>query len=515
MYNMHPSSMKLSIRNIGSTTQLTCSYNAQLMRLCKKGKLNDAFVLIDQMTENKVRFSHHNVSALLHGCIQSNQPAQYRSIWKQFVDNRNIKPNYITYSLAISAASRCNDLKTVQTLAIEMRRNHLHQMTSQTWNQLIDSFGRINQINLMFDAYHQMQQSNCVPDSCTISCLLHGCIKNKRFDKFEMVFKDIISSPQNIKQCVDTYVLVCIIDGITKSGKPHLIENIWNMVRKYDIQPNVNCYGAAVLAASKANNETLVDQLVQNMKHNLIQKMTYHQCWNQILKAYCNLRNYDTMWNEYEEMTKNIHPDLITLSIITSVQSKKYQIKALCESKKYICNWNDLTHKELKGFYRVAMMVEDTELLNVLHPILEATQKNIDVVAELQINSKEMCFDNFYKHEDSNVLKKVDDLIQETGHKVDISVHSEVITTGTNALSIHRLISYHAEKKALAAYLLHSNDELDQDIRIKLNLRMCMDCHRFFDVVSKLHTNRQIIVTDPKTTHKFINGACCCGVACG
>ena len=303
------------------------------------------------------------------------------------------------------------------------------------------------------------------------------------------------------------HVIVCMIDGITKCGKCDLIESIWSVIDKYNIKPSINCYGTSILAASKANKEDLVDKLTNTMKTKYIKDMDYDRCWNQILIAYgINLSNYTAMWNEYIFMKKFMRPSVITLSILTSIENKEYQLKALKEAKKYISNWNDLTHKELKGFYRTAINVDDKELMNILYPILESIHKNIDVTAEIKDDkNNKILLDNFYKYEDSNILKKVDDLIEESKHKIDVSMHPEI----KSPILAHRLISYHAEKKALAKLLLL--DENRKDIKIKVSMRMCTDCHIFFGLMSKLYPNKDFIVIDPRDTHKFINGNCCCG----
>ena len=154
-------------------------YTEKLLKLCRKGRVNDGLVVIDEMIENKIDLSHYNFSALIHGCIQSKQPERYKSIWDNFINKYNVSPNHITYSLAISAASRCNDTVGVKELSDELLRNYLSKMDLKTWNQLIDSFGRINDINSMLSLFNTMEQeTNCVPDGCTISCLLNACIKS-------------------------------------------------------------------------------------------------------------------------------------------------------------------------------------------------------------------------------------------------------------------------------------------------------------------------------------------------
>ncbi|XP_045809140.1 putative pentatricopeptide repeat-containing protein At3g11460, mitochondrial [Trifolium pratense] len=67
--------------------------------------------------------------------------------------------------------------------------------------------------------------------------------------------------------------------------------------------------------------------------------------------------------------------------------------------------------------------------------------------------------------------------------------------------------SVHSEKLAIAFSLL--NTRPGTDITIMKNLRVCLDCHVFFKLVSKI-VNRQFIVRDATRFHRFKNGVCSC-----
>jgi pentatricopeptide repeat protein len=67
--------------------------------------------------------------------------------------------------------------------------------------------------------------------------------------------------------------------------------------------------------------------------------------------------------------------------------------------------------------------------------------------------------------------------------------------------------SVHSEKLAIAFGLLSTRP--GTDITIMKNLRVCVDCHVFFKLVSKI-VNRQFIVRDATRFHRFKNGVCSC-----
>ena len=68
-----------------------------------------------------------------------------------------------------------------------------------------------------------------------------------------------------------------------------------------------------------------------------------------------------------------------------------------------------------------------------------------------------------------------------------------------------RLLSLHAEKKALAGQLALGY----ASPRLSVTRRMCADCHAFFEAVSK-YAGRSIVCTDARVRHVFTNGRCSC-----
>lgn len=70
------------------------------------------------------------------------------------------------------------------------------------------------------------------------------------------------------------------------------------------------------------------------------------------------------------------------------------------------------------------------------------------------------------------------------------------------------LLSYHSEKLAVAFGLIATPP--GAPIRVKKNLRICIDCHTSFKFICKL-VSREIIVRDINRFHHFRDGSCSCG----
>ena len=363
----------------------------------------------------------------------------------------------------------------------------------------------------LFD--HFRQQQNVKLHSGCYSIALFCSIKRHKFDKFQTLLDELLQNEESIKLFVDKFVFVCMVNGLIKSGQCHLFESIWNKVTRCNIKLNIDCYCVGILALSTLNNEPLMDEFVNNIKRHFANNLNAsNYYWNHILLGYANTLNYARLWIEYNHMKSlGIMPNLTTFSILASATDKRLKMRALKELKLFIKTQNKEWHKmnvtDLKGFYRAAIDVKDSELIDLLHPIIQKLGNVHYVVAEVKYNGNTVAFDNFYKYldddvENQNILKSIDCLMEEIGHCVDTNQHRHEMSEDTS----HNLIKYHAEKKALAFAL---NKGID-NILITVNLQMCNDCHSFFCSISKHYPLKNIIVIDPKTKHEFNSGSCLC-----
>lgn len=469
------------------------------MKLCKNGQLNQGLKLMHECNLNcpSFKLGHIHLSLLLEACIKARKPEKYRSIWNKFINQYKIRPNHISYCLAAHAAAKCNDIRQLTSIINQMFGSiDKNVFDIKTYNSLIHSLTLTNpiDIDLIFDIYINKMID---PDHYTLSSLFNACIKSKRCDKFEYLLSNILNQCNN--DHIDNVALIAIINGLIKFNKCHLFEELWN---KIAVEPNVNCYGMAIIASSYSKNTELLNKLVMEIKHKYHHNITVNH-WNQIFVAYSNLLNYKSMWNEYKSMSElyGATPNIKTLNILVSVNNKEYKQLALNEIKQYIKKygkkvWYDLEYEKLKRFYIEANYCKDIELISILEPIVNK-KSSIDknVIAKVISSIDNVCysFDNLIKFEDENVLKLVDDLLKEINFNDSLS-------------------PYHAEKKALAFILdRYKGDHNLMDVSIEVNFRICRDCHKFFLCVSDYYPSKIIKVNDSRKIHTFCNGKCSCG----
>ena len=147
--------------------------------------------------------------------------------------------------------------------------------------------------------------------------------------------------------------------------------------------------------------------------------------------------------------------------------------------------------------------------MNILKPICAKhwlPPEGHEFLASVDYKNEKITFENCYKNEKSlnlQLLQFIDKLMAKIGHE------GENKSNRNQHKKPYNIFEYHAEKIA-AAFLLNKDENI-KEILIDVNLRMCNDCHLFFEKLTEYYPLKTIKITDPKMTHTFTNGSCSCG----
>ena len=486
----------------------------KLYNLCKNGKLKQALIL-----NNKMKKNNYTLCSLLKCCINCNKSYLYKNIWNIFILKYKILPNHKSYIIACLAASKCNDINGFNKIYLSFPYLLKLKMNINEYNQFITSLGNIGYINLMLYEYKNMKKLKHIKiNDYTYSNLINLSIKNYNFNLFLFIINEIRNN-KNKNFIINIYVFTNIINGFVKFGKINYIPLIWNeFIIKYNINinNNISLYTITIVSISvsisiSVKNKIFINKLLNEIKSNkyLFKSMKIIN-WHQIITTFGKIKDYDKMWNEYNNMIKygkeennKIKPNIETFIILSSFEKrKKYQLKILNQLKKYIKNeWNKLNIIQLKKFYRIAIECNHIEIKeNIWNILNNHNNYHINVLSTFIYNNKQYIMNNLFYNESKQILKITDNLIKNINHKINISLFPEF----SNKNIAYKAICYHSEKKSLA-FLINKNID---NIKINVNLKMCKDCHIFFCKVSKYYKNKKIICIDPNITHLFKNGKC-------
>ncbi|KAL6206622.1 hypothetical protein ACLB2K_023870 [Fragaria x ananassa] len=108
------------------------------------------------------------------------------------------------------------------------------------------------------------------------------------------------------------------------------------------------------------------------------------------------------------------------------------------------------------------------------------------------------------------IYAKLDEL-HDSMHKAGYVPMVEIDLHDVEQSEKEQLLQCHSEKLAVAFALIATPP--GALIRVKKNLRVCIDCHTAFKFICKI-VSREIIVRDVNRFHHFKDGSCSCGDYC-
>ncbi|KAK7405356.1 hypothetical protein VNO78_06605 [Psophocarpus tetragonolobus] len=165
------------------------------------------------------------------------------------------------------------------------------------------------------------------------------------------------------------------------------------------------------------------------------------------------------------------------------------------------------THILLANIYASAGMWENVAKVRKL--MKDSKVKKEPGMSWIEIKDKVYTFivgDRSHSRSDEIYAKldQLGDLLSKAGYSpiVEIDIHN------VNKSEKEKLLYHHSEKLAVAYGLIATPP--GAPIRVKKNLRICIDCHTFFKFVCKM-VSREIIVRDINRFHHFKDGSCSCG----
>ncbi|KAK9734354.1 hypothetical protein RND81_04G133900 [Saponaria officinalis] len=402
-----------------------------------------------------------------------------------------------------------------------------------SWNALIAGYARKDEVDKALDLFQRMKRESFDPDDFTYSSVLSACASSGALEQGKWIHGHVIKSGTKLVDFVGNTLLhmyaKCgsIMDAekvFARSTKRSIVSwnsmlagyaeyglglkslELFNKMLKTEMRPNEITFLCLLTACSYAglveegrryldtmklyglepkveHYVTVVDLLGRAGKLNealtFITSMPVEpvaEIWKAMLSA-CKLhRNLELGVYAAERVFEldpyDSGPYIILSNIYASVGRKadvakvRMAMKECGVSKEPACSW-----VEIENVVHVFVAGDDT------HPQIKEIHKSWE---NISVKIKEIG----YEPDTTQVLLFVD----EHERKVNLQQHSE--------------------KLALAFAVL--NTPRGSTIRIKKNIRVCIDCHSAIKLASKV-IGRDIVLRDTKRFHHFRDGSCSCG----
>ncbi|KAL4036193.1 hypothetical protein IC575_004920 [Cucumis melo] len=372
------------------------------------------------------------------------------------------QPSERTVVLVLSACSHLGALNQGKWIHDFIYHNRL-RLNVFVGTALIDMYAKCGAVDEVEKVFEEIREKNVY----TWNVLISGYAMNGQGDAALQAFSRMLM--ENFKPDEVTFLGVlcaCCHQGLVTEGRRQFM----SMKQQFGLQPRIEHYGCMVDLLGRAG---LLEEALE-----LIQSMSMEPdpiIWRALLCA-CRVHG-NTKLGEYimkrlVELEPNNGENYVLLSNIYARERRWAEVGKL----RGMMN--------LRGIRKVPGC-SSIEINNVVYEFVAS-------------NDRKPEYEAIYKQLD-NLIKKLKENGYVTG--TDMALYDVEKEEKEHSLM------YHSEKLALAFGLL--NSPLDCTLRIVKNLRICLDCHEFFKVVSLVY-KRYIVVRDRNRFHHFFEGFCSC-----
>ncbi|KAK9273103.1 hypothetical protein L1049_017910 [Liquidambar formosana] len=382
--------------------------------------------------------------------------------------------------------------------------------------------------------YHQMRQSDVLPDEYTFATLIKASSCLTALEQGRQIHANVVK----LDCVIDTFVGTALVDMYAKCGN---IEDSYQLFKKLDVR-NIALWNAMLVGLAQHGNGEEALNLFKSMKFYGIEpdKVTFigvlSACSHSGLVPEAH-KYFDSMYTNY-----GIEPEIEHYSCLVDALGRAGLVR---EAEKLIVSMpfeaSASMYRALLGACRVQGDTEtgkrvaeqllasepfDSSAYVLLSNIYAATNRWDDVTdarklmkrknvkkdpgfSWIDVKNKVHLFvvDDRSHPQAEIIYDKLEELItkiREEGYAPD----TDFVLLDVEQEEKERALYYHSEKLAIAFGLISTPPFTT--IRIIKNLRVCGDCHNAVKYISKVY-GREIVLRDANRFHRFRDGSCSCG----
>ncbi|XP_043718688.1 pentatricopeptide repeat-containing protein At4g21065-like [Telopea speciosissima] len=427
----------------------------------KLGRMDDARKVFDEIPEKDLV----TWNAMIAGYSQNQRPMEAIKLFREMQSERRIgvKPDQVTMVSVIASCSQIGTLELGEWVHAYIKKNEI-MLDVFLATSLIDMYAKCGDVNRSRHLFQEMPTRDLAAWNAMIKGLaIHGQGK-EALEIFSLMKRDGVL-PNDI-----TFVgllSACSHGGLAAEGLEvfNLMQNQCNIV------PQVEHYGCVVDLLGRAGQLTDAYEFIKRMP-----VQPDRVVWGALLcacQSHQNVELAEEAANRLIELDPSHDGNYVLLSnVYASVRKWRDVAKVRA--------WMKANHvQKTPGCSAV-------ELGGALHEFSAGDRshpRSVEIYA---------AWDELVKR------------IKSMGYEPDTGV----LLRNLNEEDGEQALYCHSEKLALTFALITSEPE--SPIKIVKNLRICGDCHRAIELVSKLE-NREITVRDRNRFHHFKAGFCSCG----
>ncbi|KAL8463363.1 hypothetical protein ACS0TY_033379 [Phlomoides rotata] len=502
--------------------------NAMVSGLSRNGEGREALTLFLEMYNQKNQFDHATLLAVLNAIADLEATIICKQVHTLIVKSGYQDDNFISNSL-VDSYRKCSRVDEAAKVFEECPNLDIPSYTS-----LMTAYAQSGQGEEAFKLYLKLLDMDMKPDSFVCSCLLNACANLSAYEQGKQMhvhvlkmgfMSDVFAGNSlvnmyakcgSIDEAGQAFYEVpersvvswsAMIGGLAQHGHGKVALHLFDNMLKDGITPN---YITLVSVLSACNHAGLVDEAqryfeMMEDQFGIERTQEHYACMIDVLGRAGKLdKAMDLVNNMPFEANGAIWGSLLgAAKIHKDVELGQYAAEMLynLEPEK------SSTHVLLANIYASAGLWENVKEVRRL--MKDNNVKKEPGMSWMEVKDKIYTFIvgdkiNPRSEEIYSKLEEMSHLMAKAGYVPMSEIDLHHVETKEKQL----LLSYHSEKLAVAFGLIATPP--GSPIRVKKNLRICMDCHTAFKYISKI-VSREIIIRDINRFHHFRNGSCSCG----
>ncbi|KAK0578299.1 hypothetical protein LWI29_008305 [Acer saccharum] len=504
------------------------AWNALISGYSQNGEDREAVSLFPLMYREGVGFNHTTLSVVLKSIASLQAIDVCKQVHALSIKSGFESDNYVVNSLT-DTYGKCGHVKDATTIFKEFPVVDLMAFTS-----MITAYVQDGQGEEALKLYLEMQDREIKPDSFVCSSLLNACANLSAYEQGKQVHVHLIklgfmSDTFAGNSLVNMYAKCGSIDdadrafseipvrgivswsamigGLAQHGHGKDALQLFNQMLKDGVSPNHITLVSVLCACNHAGLVNEAKQYFQSMEKLFgIQPMQEHYaCMIDLLGRAGKLDEAMELLNTMPfQANASVWGALLGAARI----HKNIELGQHAAEMLFALEPNKSgTHVLLANIYASVGMWENVAMARRL--MKDSKVKKEPAMSWVEVKDKVYTFivgDRSHARTDE-IYAKLDelrDLLNKAGYvpMVEIDLHD------VGQSEKEQLLYHHSERLAVAFGLIATPP--GATIRVKKNLRVCIDCHEALKFISKV-VSREIIVRDINRFHHFKDGLCSCG----
>eukprot|EP01018_Ginkgo_biloba_P020216 Gb_20456 [translate_table: standard] len=162
--------------------------SGDLRRLCKEGRLKEAFHILHVMDHRGIRPDSLTYASLLQGCANKKALQEGKSVHIHMTES-GFKPDVFLGNTLVSMYVKCGSLVDARRVLDEMPERNV-----VSWTALIAAYARHGYSEKALTVFNQMQRTGIQPNQFTFASVLPACANLEALEHGKQIHEDIVRS---------------------------------------------------------------------------------------------------------------------------------------------------------------------------------------------------------------------------------------------------------------------------------------------------------------------------------